>query len=193
MFVLPLAKPGGYVTLVTQQQLPVTLVTTLEEFQRCAQSSGCWQRGSSDDACGRQVSGRLVGVRRYGAGAPASITITHYPELLDSAKVVLVRADIVNDKLINQAEVGTRAGETCRLGRGGRSASARVCQPPAAQARTVLELLRALYTDGEDYKMVLDFNHQPEAFSFDALLAKMGIKPALPEAPAAAAERKTPS
>jgi len=44
------------------------------------------------------------------------------------------------------------------------------------QARAVLELLRAYYTDNEDYKAVLDFNHNPMRFDFDALLAKSGLK-----------------
>jgi hypothetical protein len=44
------------------------------------------------------------------------------------------------------------------------------------QARTLLELSRAFYTDGDDYKMVLDFNHNSTAFDFDALVRKLGIQ-----------------
>ena len=40
----------------------------------------------------------------------------------------------------------------------------------------VLELLRAYYTDDEDYKLVFDFNHNPLRFDFNALLAKSGIR-----------------
>jgi len=125
MFILPLAKGGAandgrglnYVTLLVQQQLPFTLVTSLEEF------------------------------KLYGAGAPAAMTVTHYPELVDSKGVVLVRGDIVNDKMLNPGE-----------------------------ARTVLQLLRAFYTDADDYKMVLEFNHHPKLFDWDKLLKKLHIQ-----------------
>ncbi len=37
MFVLPVAKPGGaYITLLTQHQLPFTLVTSLDAYRRWA-------------------------------------------------------------------------------------------------------------------------------------------------------------
>ena len=36
MFVIPLIKPGGYVTYLMQMQLPFTLFTSLEEYRRCA-------------------------------------------------------------------------------------------------------------------------------------------------------------
>jgi hypothetical protein len=39
----------------------------------------------------------------------------------------------------------------------------------------VLELLRAYYTDSEDYKEVLSFNHSPSNFDFNAQLAKSGL------------------
>ncbi len=56
---------------------------------------------------------------RYGTGAPACLTLTHYTELLDSVGLVLVRGDIVNDKLVSQAEVSalhTRpVGDPCML------------------------------------------------------------------------------
>ncbi|KAL6753222.1 ATP11 protein-domain-containing protein [Haematococcus lacustris] len=118
LFVVPLAKPGGgFLSLFTQMQLPFTLVTSLEEY------------------------------RRYGASAPACMQVTHYTELLESAGLVLLRADCVNDKLVN-----------------------------ALEARTLLELLRALYVDGEDYKQVLNFNHDPTSFDYNALLSKFGLQ-----------------
>ena len=43
------------------------------------------------------------------------------------------------------------------------------------QGRAVLELLRAYYTDSEDYKEVLSFNHSPSNFDFNAQLAKSGL------------------
>lgn len=124
MFVMPLAKAGAsdgqglnYVTLLVQQQLPFTLITSLEEF------------------------------KLYGAGAPAAMTITHYPELVDSKGVVLARGDIVNDKMLNPGE-----------------------------ARAVMQLLRAFYTDADDYKMVMEFNHHPALFDWDKLLKKLKIQ-----------------
>ncbi|KAF5828377.1 assembly factor 1 for F1 component of mitochondrial ATP synthase [Dunaliella salina] len=119
MFVLPVAKPGGgFLTMVTQMQLPFTLVTLLEEY------------------------------KRNGPGAAACMVVTHYPELSQSKKVVLTRGDLLDPK-----------------------------QVPAEEARAVLELLRAYYTDHEDYKAVFDFNHNPMRFDFNALLSKSGLKP----------------
>jgi hypothetical protein len=125
MFVLPLSKPGGYMNLLLNWQVPLALLTSVEEY------------------------------RRFGAGAPPHMSITHYtgglvavfvqdrplrlrmcpwrgrawlglgpaaagafaeknpaihgnrpPELAESKGLVLVRGDIMNDLVINLAEVG---------------------------------------------------------------------------------------
>jgi hypothetical protein len=49
MFVLPISKPGGFMTLLLNWQGPVALLTSVEEY------------------------------KRFGAGAPPHMTITHYP------------------------------------------------------------------------------------------------------------------
>lgn len=54
--------------------------------------------------------GTVLCLFRYGTGAPACLTLTHYTELLDSVGVVLVRGDIVNDKLVSQPEVRAMQG-----------------------------------------------------------------------------------
>lgn len=43
--------------------------------------------------------------RRFGPDAPPHVAITHYTELAASKGVVLSRADIINDKVVSQAEV----------------------------------------------------------------------------------------
>jgi hypothetical protein len=48
MFVLPLSKPGGFMTLLVNWQLPFCLFTSVEEY------------------------------RKLGAGAPPHMTLTHY-------------------------------------------------------------------------------------------------------------------
>ncbi|GFR42529.1 hypothetical protein Agub_g3429 [Astrephomene gubernaculifera] len=116
MFVLPLAKPAGYETLLLQCQMPYVLLTGLEEF------------------------------KRYGESAPPYLTLTHYPELLDSHGVVLVRGDVIHDKGMNLEE-----------------------------ARTLMQLVRAFYCGADDYPLVHDFNHKPAAFDFGALLKKLNI------------------
>lgn len=76
-FILPLAKPGGgLVTLVTQVQAPVTLVTTLDEF------------------------------RAAGAAAPAHTIITHYPDFAQAKGVALVRADVLGPHIVSTREAG---------------------------------------------------------------------------------------
>ncbi|KXZ46512.1 hypothetical protein GPECTOR_43g949 [Gonium pectorale] len=116
MFVLPLAKPSGYETLLVQCQLPYVLITGLEEF------------------------------KRYGEGAPPYLTLTHYPELLDSHGLAVVRGDIIHEKGMNRQE-----------------------------ARTTMELVRAFYTSDEDYSHVHTFNHKPAAFDFGVLLRKLNL------------------
>lgn len=40
MFILPIAKPGGgFLTLLTNMQLPFALVTQLEEYKRCVRAT----------------------------------------------------------------------------------------------------------------------------------------------------------
>ena len=45
------------------------------------------------------------------------------------------------------------------------------------QARTLLQLVRAFYTDPSAHRLVYTFNHEPEKFNFDALLAELGLSP----------------
>ncbi|KAI8477000.1 MAG: ATP11 protein-domain-containing protein [Monoraphidium minutum] len=115
MFVLPLSKPGGFVTLLLNCQGHLALLTSVEEY------------------------------KRFGAGAPPHMTITHYTELLDTKGLVLTRGDVINDAVVTLPE-----------------------------ARTLLQLVRAFYTDPEAYRLVYQFNHEQERFSFDALLAQLG-------------------
>lgn len=74
-FVLPLAKPrGGMVTLVSQVQAPVTLITTLDEF------------------------------RTHGPAAPAHAIVTHYPDLVQEVGVTLVRGDVLGPHIVSTQE-----------------------------------------------------------------------------------------
>lgn len=117
-FVLPLAKPGGgLVTLVSQVQAPVTLITTLQEY------------------------------RSAGAAAPAHAVVTHYPDLVASKGVALVRGDVVGPHVVDADDV----------------------------ARLVALLHRA-YVDGEGHAHVRAFNHAPAAFDYDRLLAWAGLE-----------------
>ncbi|MEW5302752.1 MAG: hypothetical protein WDW36_005501 [Sanguina aurantia] len=85
--------------------------------------------------------------RKHTGGAPAHLSVTLYTELLASKDVVLVRADIVNDQTVSVPE-----------------------------ANTMVQLLRAFYTDDKDHEMVHAFNHNQDAFSFEALMQKLGQK-----------------
>ncbi|KAG2501294.1 hypothetical protein HYH03_001094 [Edaphochlamys debaryana] len=77
MFVLPLARPQGYETLLVQAQLPFVLITGLEEF------------------------------KRHGESAPPYLTLTHYAELLDSHGLALVRGDVIHDKALSLSQART--------------------------------------------------------------------------------------
>ena len=74
LFVVPLEKPEGYVTLVAQWQPPRCLVTTLHEFNHDPTSS------------------------------VAHLTLTHYTELAPSKGIVLVRGDAISPHVINAFE-----------------------------------------------------------------------------------------
>lgn len=118
IFVLPLIKPnGGFLTLLWQWQQPFLLFTTLDEY------------------------------KRFNTGAPPHLTLTFYSELASSKNLVLVRGDIINDKVINTAE-----------------------------ANTLMELTRAFYADAPSYMMVHNFNHEPAKFDFQTLLKELGYK-----------------
>lgn len=84
--------------------------------------------------------------RRLGAGAPPHMTVTCYPELAESKGLVLVRGDVISGHVVS-----------------------------APEARTLLQLARAFYTDPGAHRFVYAFNHEPEKFSFDALLAELGL------------------
>jgi hypothetical protein len=43
-----------------------------------------------------------------------------------------------------------------------------------SQGRTLLQLARAFYTDPSAHRLVYRFNHEPEKFDFDQLLAELG-------------------
>lgn len=64
--------------------------------------------------------------------------------------------------------------------------------PLILQASTMLELLRAFYSDDEDYQSVLDFNHQPSRFDFDRLLEKTRVSAAAAAGAAAIARAAGP-
>lgn len=68
-------------------QLPYVLFTTVEEY------------------------------RRFGAGAPPHMTLTHYTEFADSKGLVLVRGDVINHVVTTVPEVGHLVKRNGRRGR----------------------------------------------------------------------------
>jgi ATP synthase F1 complex assembly factor 1/histone-lysine N-methyltransferase SETD2 len=132
------SSPPAYLTLLLQWQLPLLLVTTVDEY------------------------------RRLGPNAPPHLVATFYPQLADSKGIVLARADLT----------GPGGGKGSGAGSGAAVAS-------RAEARTVLELARAFYTDGEMHRLAYTFNHEQQAFDFNELLRALGLEGA---APVAAAE-----
>lgn len=117
-FVLPLAKPGGgLITLVSQVQAPVTLVTTLQEFKAA------------------------------GAAAPAHAVVTHYPDLVATKGVALVRGDVLGPHVVDAGDVAK-----------------------------ILTMLHKAYVDAEGHAHVRAFNHAPGAFDYDRLLAWAGLE-----------------
>ncbi|KAL3144065.1 hypothetical protein ABBQ32_003863 [Trebouxia sp. C0010 RCD-2024] len=116
-FVIPLRKPqGGYLTVVLQQQLPIVIFTTLQEFYSLKDQ------------------------------APPHLAITHYTELLEDKGIVLAKADAISPHLISVAE-----------------------------ARTLMTLMYAFYSDPVSFLHVHNFNHNPAQFSFAELAKELGI------------------
>ncbi|CAI5536436.1 unnamed protein product [Closterium sp. Naga37s-1] len=77
MFVLPVARSKGFVTMLAQAQMPHLLFTGLEDFK----------------------------VR--GPSAAPFFTVTHYPDLAAEKGVVLVRGDVVLPNKMNDDEART--------------------------------------------------------------------------------------
>jgi len=78
--------------------------------------------------------------------APPHMAMTHYTELLESKGLVLARADCISPHLISPAE-----------------------------ARTLMTLTYAFYTDPVSYLHVHKFNHSPAEFNFAELAKELGI------------------
>ncbi|KAL0028879.1 hypothetical protein WJX77_002639 [Trebouxia sp. C0004] len=78
--------------------------------------------------------------------APPHLAITHYTELLDEKKLVLAKADAISPHLISVAE-----------------------------ARTLMTLTYAFYTDPVSFLHVHKFNHSPAEFNFAEMARELGI------------------
>eukprot|EP00193_Tetraselmis_chui_P003758 CAMPEP_0177757874 /NCGR_PEP_ID=MMETSP0491_2-20121128/3874_1 /TAXON_ID=63592 /ORGANISM="Tetraselmis chuii, Strain PLY429" /LENGTH=260 /DNA_ID=CAMNT_0019273551 /DNA_START=61 /DNA_END=843 /DNA_ORIENTATION=- len=83
--------------------------------------------------------------RSMGPNAPTHVTVTHYTELQESKGVVLGRADVT-------------------------SASGDVS---VFEANTLVSLLQSYYLEATGYLKVHTFNHDPEAFKFEEVLAEV--------------------
>ena len=74
VFVLPVPKPEGYVTMLVQFQLPIVMVTTLDDY------------------------------RTRGVNAASHLVLTHYTELASDKNLVLVRGDVLVNSAVNVFE-----------------------------------------------------------------------------------------
>ncbi|CAI5973407.1 unnamed protein product [Closterium sp. NIES-64] len=86
MFVLPVARSKGFVTMLAQAQMPHLLFTGLEDFK----------------------------VR--GPSAAPFFTVSHYPDLAAEKGVVLVRGDVVLPNKMNDDELTVEKGVVLVLG-----------------------------------------------------------------------------
>ncbi|KAH9534239.1 hypothetical protein CY35_18G097400 [Sphagnum magellanicum] len=77
LFVLPLRKGNGFVSILVQAQMPHMLFTSLDDY------------------------------RARGSAASPYFTVTHYTDLMDSKGVVLVRGDIVFTSRLSDEEAKT--------------------------------------------------------------------------------------
>lgn len=87
----------------------------------------------------------LEDFKQMGASAPPVMTVTHYPELLASHNLVLARADAVSPHVVSVPE-----------------------------ARTLVALTHAFYSDPRSFLKVHEFNHEPQRFSYTDLLRDLG-------------------
>lgn len=118
-FVLPLGKGDGKsATMLLQCQLPHVLFTGLEDVKQCVLCQ--WHVVNCLAHAIEQPIPKTFGhhslmelklgwafVCRLGASAPPVLTITHYPELLDSHNLVLARADAISPHAVSVPEVQT--------------------------------------------------------------------------------------
>eukprot|EP00878_Enallax_costatus_P028548 GHUV01030840.1.p1 GENE.GHUV01030840.1~~GHUV01030840.1.p1 ORF type:complete len:142 (+),score=33.30 GHUV01030840.1:263-688(+) len=87
--------------------------------------------------------------KRQGTNAPPHFTMTLYRETAGTHGLVLVRGDVLNPRVVSPSE-----------------------------GRTVMELVRAFYTDPQAHQLVYAFNHRPDEFDFKTLLRELGMTPA---------------
>ncbi|KAK9820497.1 hypothetical protein WJX72_010902 [[Myrmecia] bisecta] len=91
----------------------------------------------------------LEDYRMFSTTAPSHFTITHYTELQNSHGVVLIRGDMNSPAIISSPE-----------------------------ARTLMGLTYAFYSDPQSYLHVHNFNHDTGRFDYQKLLADLGHEPA---------------
>ena len=117
MFVLPVFRgPNSFETFALQCQMPLVLFTSLEEY------------------------------KRHGAGATPHLVVTHYTELVDSHKIVLVRGDIIQPHGLDSIQVAS-----------------------------LMHNAHEYFTDfGAKREFVHLFNNRPGEFDFKKLLDSMG-------------------
>lgn len=117
MFVLPVFRgPNAFETFALQCQTPLVLFTSLEEF------------------------------KQHGSAATPHMVMSHYTELVESHKIVLVRGDIIQPHALD-----------------------------AIQASSLMHNAHDFFTDfGGKRELVHTFNRKPEVFDFKKLLDSMG-------------------
>lgn len=117
MFVLPVFRgPNSFETFALQCQTPLVLFTSLEEF------------------------------KHHGSAATPHFVMTHYTELVQSHKIVLVRGDIIQPHALD-----------------------------IIQAMSLMHNAHEYFTDfGAKREFVHTFNNRPNEFDFKKLLDSMG-------------------
>ncbi len=133
--------------------------------------------------------------------APPHLAITHYTELLDEKGLVLAKADAISPHLVSVAEVCSFAQRTldtslqftyCNVGASCTfnfaDAASLLCQCLTCwqafptnlvcftQARTLMTLTYAFYTDPVSFLHVHKFNHSPAEFNFAEMARELGLE-----------------
>jgi len=116
LFVVPVKKARGFVNMVVQAQMPHLLFTGLEDYK----------------------------VR--GTEASPYLAVTHYSELAETKKLVLVRGDVVLPGKLSDEE-----------------------------AQALLQETHAFYLQERRFALVRAFNKDPSSFEFRSVLQEMGI------------------
>eukprot|EP00850_Spirogloea_muscicola_P005940 SM000027S09721 [mRNA] locus=s27:891595:892665:- [translate_table: standard] len=154
LFVLPVRKERGFITMLLQAQMPHLLFTGLEDY------------------------------KALGPQATPYMTVSHYKDLADTKGLVLVRGDVVLPSKLNDDEVHKEAATPWlaswttglkRVFADGHQSLVVTMMWSLLQAKALLKDAHAFFLEDNKYRHVTTFNKASADFKFEEVLREAGV------------------